>query len=337
MESSIDTVTRYNSKLVYRKLLGEGAYGIVELYQCKSICNDSNCKDCCVAKHMITIRQSTSTVTSKNYFGLFYQENKENQERIKKFYKEYDIGILLNHPNIRSTLDINKQTNTIFFENCRGIDLLDYANEYKISNTRHLVSFFYQILDAVDYLHKLGIAHLDLKLENIVVNTDTNNIKLIDFGEAAFFKDEQNNNVLFNDMRGTVQYLPPESVDSMGFLGDKTDIWCCGVILYNLFYNIHPWEIARTSDSKYRIHLFNINRDRLSDIIFPNKSEYYTETEWKVIKYLFKTMLNPDHKKRISISKTRSIFGLLKIYDTQSQLSKQFIENSLLKRHTTSF
>lgn len=328
MENSTNTITKFNysGKVVYKKLLGEGAFGIVELHQCKQTCNDSTCKECYIVKHLTNI--------SKNHLGFV---NNIDKERIQKFYKEYDVGILLNHQNIRKTLGINKTNNSIIFENCRGIDLLDYANEYKIDNTRHLVSFFYQILDAVDYLHNLGIAHLDLKLENIVLNTDTNVIKLIDFGEASFFKDDRNNKYLFSNIRGTIQYLPPESVDYIGFHGDKTDIWCCGVILYNLFYNVHPWEIAKTSDDKYRIHSFNINRDRLSVLIFPNKSEYYTETEWKVIKYLFKTMLNPDQRKRISISKIRSIFRLLNISDTQSQPTKRIhhnVENCLMKRHT---
>lgn len=325
-DSNLKKISRYANKPAYKKLLGEGTFGIVELHQCKPVCTNNTCNDCYIVKHMIT--------TSKNYFKLF---NREKQERIVKFYKEYEIGILLDHKNIRRTLDINMDSNYIIFEDCKGIDLLDYANEYKIQNTRHLVSYFYQILDAVNYLHNIGIAHLDLKLENIVVNPDTNVVKLIDFGEACFFKDQKNNKHLFSDLRGTVQYLPPECVDFMGFHGDKTDVWCCCIILYNLFYNVHPWEVAKLTNTKYKIHYSNIRRGRLNEDIFPKKSEY-TETEWEVVKYLFKTMLNPDPDKRISINKAKDVFGLLEIFDNLNDNQNTKIhgdrEKGLSKTHT---
>jgi serine/threonine protein kinase len=323
------SLTRISNKTVYKKLIGEGAFGIVQLYQCKPECNDSMCNNCYIVKHLLN--------TSKNYLGFLSRKDKD---RIEKFYQEYEIGILLNHPNIRRTLDIDKKLNCITFENCRGIDLLDYANEYKTPNTRHLLGYFSQILEAVDYLHTNGIAHLDLKLENIVLNTHTNVIKLIDFGEASFFKDQQNNNYMFNGIRGTVQYLPPESVNLTEFQGDKTDIWCCGIILYNLFYNYHPWELAKCSDDKYNIHYFNITRGLLNQIIFPKRSEYYTETEWEIIKYLFKTLLNPEPKNRISINKTKSIFGLLDLSDNTkcscryNKLLSQNVANKFVKKHT---
>ena len=327
--SSLTNGTNYLGKTVYKKVIGEGAFGIVQLYQCNPDCNNNMCNNCCIVKHLIN--------TSKNYLGFLTRKDKD---RIEKFYQEYEIGILLDHPNIRRTLHIDRTLNCITFENCRGIDLLDYANEYKIPNTRHLLGYFSQILDAVNYLHNNGIAHLDLKLENIVLNTDTNVIKLIDFGEGSFFKDQQNNKYLFNCIRGTIEYLPPESVNLMEFQGDKVDIWCCGIILYNLFYNYHPWEIAKCTDSKYNIHYFNINRGQLSETIFPKRSEYYTETEWEIIKYLFKTLLNPDAKNRISINKTRSLFGLLNLSDNiecnciSNKLISQNVVNKFVKKHT---
>lgn len=322
MKSS--SLIKSSSLTMYKKVIGKGAFGIVELYQCKPECNNSVCNNCYIVKHLKN--------TSKKYLRLF---NCKDKDRIEKFYKEYDIGILLDHPNIRRTLDINKSLNYIIFENCRGIDLLDYANEYKLPNTRHLVSYFSQILEAITYLHDNGIAHLDLKLENIVLNTYTNVIKLIDFGEASFFRDQQNNNYLFNGIRGTVQYLPPESANLMEFQADKTDIWCCGIILYNLFYNYYPWEIAKCSDSKYNLHYSDITRGRLNEIIFPKIPKYYTETEWEIIKYLFKTLLNPDPKNRISINKTKSIFGLLNLSDnTEYECRPNKLVNKFIKKHT---
>jgi serine/threonine protein kinase len=304
----------YLSKPTYKTLLGEGGFGIVELHQCKPICNNNTCNKCFIVKKLTNGKP-------KNFINRF---KKPNTQRIQKFYKEYEIGILLNHKNIRQTLELDKNLNCIIFENCRGIDLLDYANGYTKPNTRHLMSYFYQILDAVSYLHNMNIAHLDLKLENIILNTSTNVIKLIDFGEASFFKDKNDNKYLFNNLRGTLQYLPPEVIGSTGFYGDTTDIWCCGMILYNLFYNVHPWKIAKITDARYHSHYLDIYTTcKLNPFIFPKFTEYYTETEWRIIAYLFKTLLNPNYENRISINKTRSIFGLLNIESAHKQQNQQ--------------
>lgn len=313
------TLSNYINRSKCKKLLGQGAFGIVELYQCETKCNNSLCKRCFIVKTLIADE-------SNNCLGFIKRPDKN---RIEHFYKEYEIGILLNHKNIRRTLDLDKSYNSIIFENCRGIDLLDYANDYKNPNTRHLVNYFYQILDAVNYLHNIGVAHLDLKLENIVLDVNTNVIKLIDFGEACFFKDKNGEEYSFKGVRGTVQYLPPEALDLLNFKADKTDVWCCGIILYNLFYNLHPWEIARRSESRYRLHVNTINNNKLNQFIFPEKSEYYTTSEWNIIKYLFLTLLNPNPEKRISIKMTRSIFQLLNISDTDTDNTNSYNTNTI--------
>ena len=46
--------------------------------------------------------------------------------------------------------------------------------------------FFKQILEGFEYLHSIGIAHRDVKLDNILIEEKTKMIKIIDFGFAAF-------------------------------------------------------------------------------------------------------------------------------------------------------
>lgn len=297
-------------RALFKKKLGEGGFGIIELYQCKQTCNNSVCNRCFVVKRL------------KNAYK-YTRYNDDNEKIINKFFEEYKIGILLNHTNIRRTLDIDMINKCIVFENCSGIDLLDYANEYNLPNTKHLLNYFYQILDGISYLHNLGIAHLDLKLENIIINTDTNVIKLIDFGEAVFYKDDDNKEKEFYGTRGTVSYIPPEVVEMNVFSATKTDMWCCGLILYNLFYNRHPWDLARyQTDKRYKMHYVYMKYNKLHTNIFPinETTSYYTTRELNIIQYLFRTLLNPDPEKRISINMTRSIFNLLQLDDSNIKI-----------------
>ena len=68
--------------------------------------------------------------------------------------------------------------------------------------------FFKQISEAFDYLHMRGIAHRDVKLDNVLIEDKTNMIKIIDFGFAAFCQDGQKQKIFC----GTPSYMAPELV-----------------------------------------------------------------------------------------------------------------------------
>ena len=136
------------------------------------------------------IANTSSVINDLLNDNRFQSIQKENKNIIKdearkegaKKDKEYEIGMMLHHPNIRRTLDIDVNFETIILEHCDGIDLLDYLNDYDHSGHCGTVKLFSQLIDAVDYLHTNNIVHLDIKLENIIINPKNNIIKLIDLG-----------------------------------------------------------------------------------------------------------------------------------------------------------
>ena len=100
--------------------------------------------------------------------------------------------------------------------------------------------FMSQLIDALNYMHlKKGIAHCDLKLENIMVD-DQLNLTLIDFGYAA-----SENLESMTGVRGSKQYMAPEVKDHHNMYdGRKIDIFSAGVILFILVVPDFPFEEA---------------------------------------------------------------------------------------------
>lgn len=299
---------------VYKKHLGEGGFGQVQLYQCREKCNNFYCNKCFVVK------------TMKKYVPGF---SKNQDILIDHFYKEYSTGILLHHPNIRETLDIDTKSHSIIFEYCPGIDLLDFLNQYD-NDTKLILPLFSQILDAIEYLHKNGVAHLDLKLENIIIHD--NIIKIIDLGEAVVYK-INNKEHLHQGLNGTLQYMPPEMLERKLYRPDKIDIWSCGIILYNMVYNYMPWEEADIKKDK-NYNIFNKTFDttgELHHLIFKTLPDNYSITEKKVLKTLFKTMFNKNPDSRKSISMIKKIFNLINWVNTKTIQNTYKSKQKLIK------
>lgn len=299
----------WSNKTVYIKKLGEGGFGSLQLYQCKRICTDLNCNKCVVIK---TMKRDIPNFKSQEFV-------------INHFYREYQVGFGLNHPNIRKTFALDKRTHSIIFEYCPGMDLFDLLDNISKSeinkDTKFLLSLFSQILDGVEYLHNVGVAHLDLKLENIIISScDTSRqdaksarVKIIDFGEALVYK--TNNKEFFHQgLNGTLQYMPPEMLQNKPYRPDKVDIWSCGILLYNIIYNYMPWDRADSKvDQSYNLFQHNLTYfNTLNSFVFKDLGNNYSVTEKSILSCIFKHMLqiNPDDRK--SISMIKDLFNLIK-------------------------
>ncbi|CAB1099385.1 unnamed protein product [Ectocarpus sp. CCAP 1310/34] len=93
------------------------------------------------------------------------------------------------------------------------------------------------MLSAVGYMHRHGIVHRDLKLENWLMQTpgDTTAVKLIDFGLSKHFTLDQN----MQQAVGSTYYVAPEVLQ--GSYGPKCDMWSMGVIAYMMVSGAPPF------------------------------------------------------------------------------------------------
>jgi protein-serine/threonine kinase len=185
-----------------------------------------------------------------------------NPSRLPKINREITILRELSHPNI---VRLHEMVETdryigIILEYASGGELFDYILNHRYLKDPAARRLFAQLVSGVGYLHKKGIVHRDLKLENLLLDRNKN-IIITDFGFANTFdpNDELGDELEYrlsdkdfvkrmdlgrvreNGFRrgdlmqtscGSPCYAAPELVvsDSL-YTGRKVDVWSCGVIL----------------------------------------------------------------------------------------------------------
>jgi serine/threonine protein kinase len=97
---------------------------------------------------------------------------------------------------------------------------------------------YYQVCDAVRHCHDQCIVHRDLKLENVLLDSSGENVKLIDFGFAC---QVGTNCTKLKAFCGTPSYMAPEIVRGEPYSGFSVDIWALGVVLFGLLVGALPF------------------------------------------------------------------------------------------------
>ena len=194
------------------KHLGTGAYGDVYLCTCHSSPELYACK-------IISLEHLNNP--------LFFQH----------FQNELVIHSSVSHPAITQIKDALIDMNNVYIimEYCEGGDLADIVIENKGIREDIAKHLFRQLISALNYIHQRGIAHRDIKLENILISHG--NAKLTDFGLSK----RQLPNSKLSTSCGTLVYSAPEIVLEVPYDGPPIDIWSAGVVLYAMVANHFPW------------------------------------------------------------------------------------------------
>lgn len=199
------------------------------------------------------------------------------------------------HPNIVSLVEILDGPDCVYvvMEYCPEGDLFAAITEKHqyVGDDALAKQVFLQLLDAVQYCHRIGIYHRDLKPENVLVSNNGQTVKLADFGLATT---EQ----FTTDFGcGSTFYMSPECHKRSGascYESGPNDVWSLGVILVNLTCGRNPWKRAEPRDETYSAYLRD--PDFLQSIL-PLSPE---------LNAILRRIFEPNPRKRITLEELRN-------------------------------
>ncbi|KAI8644483.1 kinase-like domain-containing protein [Parasitella parasitica] len=170
----------------------------------------------------------------------------ENEkEYVKKVTAEFCIGSTLHNFNIIEALDIIQEGQS-FYEIMEYApnDLFNIVMSGKMT-ADEISCCWRQLLNGVKYLQSMGIAHRDLKLDNMVLD-ERGIVKIIDFGCATVIKYPFEENIhLSKGICGSDPYIAPEQYTQKEYDARKTDLWSCGIIYICMIIRRFPWRLPR--------------------------------------------------------------------------------------------
>ncbi|MGH9365134.1 MAG: serine/threonine protein kinase, partial [Thermoanaerobaculia bacterium] len=212
--------------------LGKGAMGVVYL-----------AKDPVIGR-LVAIK--TIRMSSKG------DDDTEVREFKERFVREAQTAGILSHPNIVTVHDIGEDVETgtsfIAMEYIEGKNLKSMLAEKSKFTYDQIADTIAQVAEALDYAHRKGIIHRDVKPANIIITTD-GKVKITDFGIA---KIASSNLTSSGQFLGTPNYMSPEQVSGAPVDG-RSDIFSLGVVLYELLTKRKPFLGDNLTAISYKI------------------------------------------------------------------------------------
>ncbi|KAI1299398.1 Testis-specific serine/threonine-protein kinase 2 [Halotydeus destructor] len=252
-----------------------------------------------------------TTKISCGAYGIVYKGTKQNGgqvcavkimdlskcgERFKQKFlpRELTMLIQIRHAHVVKIYDIFRSNNKIyiFMEFATNGTLTSYLKKNGPLTEDQARVFFLQMAAALAFMHtELGIAHRDIKIENILLD-ENNMTKLTDFGFARDAIDPETKMAVMSETWcGTEPYLAPEILQRKPYNPFPSDVWASGVVLFAMVNNKFPFHFR---DAKLMVAEQYNYRYHFKSTIETNLSEDYKD--------LTRNMFEPDPKTRITMA-----------------------------------
>jgi serine/threonine protein kinase len=179
-------------------------------------------------------------------------DDHEQKEFSERFLREAQAAGTLSHPNIVTVHDVgeDEQTETSFIamEYVEGKNVKQLLRDKAAFSFDRAAEIIAQVGEALDYAHRHGIVHRDVKPANIIITPD-GAVKITDFGIA---KIETSNLTEAGQFLGTPNYMSPEQVTGEPVDG-RSDLFSLGVVLYELLTRKKPFIGDNLTSISYKI------------------------------------------------------------------------------------
>jgi serine/threonine protein kinase len=191
-----------------------------------------------------------------------------DEKRRMMLVREASIAMKLDHPNIVRVFDYGQHNGLLYIvmEFLQGRSLDKVVPIHASVPLRTKLSLIRQICEALEFAHRQGVLHRDVKPANAMVLQDAK-LKVLDFGLAARLREPLPGEVAFV---GTPGFMAPELVAGSGGFDARSDIWATGVTLYQFLTGRLPFIATSIGET-----LNNIARQKFPplDESFPHKRE----------------------------------------------------------------
>ncbi|XP_071484126.1 testis-specific serine/threonine-protein kinase 3-like [Diadema antillarum] len=187
------------------------------------------------------VRMAVMTSTKKRVAVKIIDRKRAPRDYQRNFLpRELALVRHLRHPNVLRTHDWFEQSGKVYMilEFAESGDVLEYIRLVTRGPVpeRLARTWGMQTARALFYMHGMGVAHRDVKCENLLLDTRFN-IKLSDFG----FVRRVETGDLSDTFCGSAAYAAPEIIRSMMYNPFKSDVWALGVVLYILVSGVMPF------------------------------------------------------------------------------------------------
>jgi serine/threonine protein kinase len=197
-----------------------------------------------VVYHSANINDSNNSVALK----VLVENKKDKNPLAEKLRREALALVSCHHPYVIRLDDFHSVGDICYLamEYAYEGDLRKYLNKnnWKLSN-EILLNFFKQCAEGLDYIHRTGIVHRDIKPDNLLVVSDSE-IRIGDFGVAFLPGDSDSTSELKNAV-GTFDYMAPEVLEGTEYT-TKSDIYSLGISFYEALTGSNPFEKVSISE-----------------------------------------------------------------------------------------
>jgi tRNA A-37 threonylcarbamoyl transferase component Bud32 len=164
---------------------------------------------------------------------------------LARFRREAQAAGRLNHPNIVAIYDFDEDNGTSFIamEFVTGRDLKQCFESGERFRMADILRIMGQILDALDYSHRQGVVHRDVKPANVFLQNGDGNVKVADFGIAHI---DSSSLTQDGSVMGTPSYMSPEQILGLPVDG-RSDLFSAAVILYQFLTGERPFAGSSTT------------------------------------------------------------------------------------------
>ena len=230
--------TLQGGKYRIERELGQGGFGITYLAELVSAHKRVAIKELFIANNgqAINGRNGNYVTVTNDSNQVVFDKHRE------KFKKEASRLATLHHKNLVHVYEWFEENGTAYYvmDFIEGESLRDKLNREGALPENLVLNYLNQLVSALQVVHEKNIWHLDIKPENIMIDSG-NRVYLIDFGASKHIERSAGTLTTSSMLAYTPGYFPPEqSTETMKNIGAWTDIYALGATLYNLLTRRNP-------------------------------------------------------------------------------------------------